>query len=61
MARVHPYPTPEGTGVNDYIYDVNLAPGRLTAMQALDKRSGWNDWNLVADQDCNVLQMVHAF
>ncbi|HMN20915.1 MAG TPA: UDP-glucose 4-epimerase GalE [Ottowia sp.] len=55
------YPTPDGTGVRDYIHVVDLAAGHLSALAALDARSGWHVWNLGTGQGYSVLQMVRAF
>ncbi|GAA3983949.1 UDP-glucose 4-epimerase GalE [Comamonas faecalis] len=55
------YPTPDGTGVRDYIHVVDLADGHLKALQALERRSGWQVWNLGTGQGYSVLQMVRAF
>ncbi|WP_415035752.1 UDP-glucose 4-epimerase GalE [Azonexus sp.] len=55
------YPTPDGTGVRDYIHVVDLAAGHLQALNALQTRSGWQVWNLGTGQGYSVLEMVHAF
>ena len=57
------YPTPDGTGLRDYIHVQDLAAGHLAALAALDR----NDLtlpltvNLGTGQPYSVLQMVHAF
>jgi UDP-glucose 4-epimerase len=55
------YPTPDGTGVRDYIHVVDLAEGHLRALQALQSRTGAHVWNLGTGQGYSVLQMVQAF
>ena len=55
------YPTPDGTGVRDYIHVVDLADGHLRALQALATRQGAHVWNLGTGTGCTVLQMVRAF
>ncbi|QHS09395.1 UDP-glucose 4-epimerase GalE [Sinimarinibacterium sp. NLF-5-8] len=55
------YPTPDGTGVRDYIHVVDLAQGHLKALDALNQHSGWNVWNLGTGQGYSVLEMVRAF
>ena len=55
------YPTPDGTGVRDYIHVVDLAEGHLRALEALEKRSGAQVWNLGTGQGYSVLDMVRAF
>ncbi len=55
------YPTPDGTGVRDYIHVVDLADGHLRALDALQTRSGVHVWNLGTGQGYSVLDMVRAF
>jgi UDP-glucose 4-epimerase len=55
------YPTPDGTGVRDYIHVVDLAEGHLRALAALQSRTGAHVWNLGTGQGYSVLDMVHAF
>jgi UDP-glucose 4-epimerase len=55
------YPTPDGTGVRDYIHVVDLAEGHLRALEALRIRSGTHVWNLGTGYGYSVLDMVHAF
>jgi UDP-glucose 4-epimerase len=55
------YPTPDGTGVRDYIHVVDLAEGHLRALEALQTRTGAHVWNLGTGQGYSVLQMVRAF
>jgi UDP-glucose 4-epimerase len=55
------YPTPDGTGVRDYIHVVDLAEGHLRAIEALQSRTGAHVWNLGTGQGCSVLEMVRAF
>lgn len=58
------YPTPDGTGVRDYIHVVDLAEGHLAALAALNAthtRPGIHVWNLGTGQGYSVLQMVQAF
>lgn len=55
------YPTPDGTGVRDYIHVVDLVNGHLKALAALQTRRGWNVWNLGTGQGYSVLEMVRAF
>lgn len=55
------YPTPDGTGVRDYIHVVDLAEGHLRALEALQNRSGAHVWNLGTGQGYSVLEMVRAF
>lgn len=55
------YPTPDGTGVRDYIHVVDLAEGHLRALETLLTRTGAHVWNLGTGQGYSVLQMVRAF
>lgn len=53
------YPTPDGTGVRDYIHVVDLAKGHV---EALDKApSGTSVYNLGTGHGVSVLELVHAF
>lgn len=55
------YPTPDGTGVRDYIHVVDLADGHLKALQALQTTGGLITANLGTGQGYSVLDMVKAF
>jgi len=55
------YPTPDGTGVRDYIHVMDLAEGHLAALQYLSGRAGWHCFNLGTGQGNSVLQMIRAF
>jgi UDP-glucose 4-epimerase len=55
------YPTPDGTGVRDYIHVVDLAEGHLRALEALQTRIGAHVWNLGTGQGYSVLKMVRTF
>jgi UDP-glucose 4-epimerase len=55
------YPTPDGTGVRDYIHVVDLALGHLKALDRLAAVTGCIPWNLGTGQGYSVLQLVHAF
>ncbi len=55
------YPTPDGTGVRDYIHVADLASGHLKALQAMSHRSGVNVWNLGTGKGYSVLEILHAF
>ncbi len=55
------YPTPDGTGVRDYIHVVDLARGHLAALNALRQRSGVLTINLGTGYGYSVLEMVKAF
>lgn len=55
------YPTPDGTGVRDYIHVVDLARGHLAALAALDRQSGIVPINLGTGRGYSVLEVVAAF
>jgi UDP-glucose 4-epimerase len=55
------YPTPDGTGVRDYIHVVDLARGHLSALNVLSDRAGVLTLNLGTGRGYSVLEMVHAF
>ena len=55
------YPTPDGTGVRDYIHVVDLAKGHLAALSALERKGGLLTVNLGTGQGYSVLEMVKAF
>jgi UDP-glucose 4-epimerase len=55
------YPTPDGTGVRDYIHVVDLAAGHLAALHALGHRTGCHVWNLGTGRGYSVLEVVAAF
>jgi UDP-glucose 4-epimerase len=55
------YPTPDGTGVRDYIHVVDLARGHVKAVQKLQESPGLLTINLGTGQGYSVLEMVKAF
>ena len=55
------YPTPDGTGVRDYIHVVDLARGHVAALNKLAGLSGVHTWNLGTGRGVSVLEMVRAF
>ncbi len=54
------YPTPDGTGVRDYIHVVDLALGHICAIEKCTE-SGVHIYNLGTGHGYSVLDMVHAF
>ena len=55
------YPTPDGTGVRDYIHVVDLAQGHLKALQRLERHAECTAINLGTGTGYSVLDMVWAF
>jgi UDP-glucose 4-epimerase len=54
------YPTPDGTGVRDYIHVVDLALGHLAALDRLDEFAGAEAVNLGTGRGVSVLEMIAA-
>lgn len=54
------WPTPDGTGVRDYIHVVDLARGHLAALAALPGLAGATAINLGTGKGYSVLDMVQA-
>jgi len=55
------YPTPDGTGVRDYIHVVDLANGHLKALEKLIGKTGVHTYNLGTGRGYSVLEMIQAF
>jgi UDP-glucose 4-epimerase len=55
------YPTPDGTGVRDYIHVVDLAIGHLRALQLFSSDPGIAIYNLGTNRGYSVLEIVAAF
>ena len=55
------YPTPDGTGVRDYIHVVDLANGHVCALKAIERKCGLGIYNLGTGHGYSVLDMVKAF
>lgn len=56
------YPTPDGTGVRDYIHVEDLAAGHVAALHRLAATdTAVNTWNLGTGHGTSVLEMLHAF
>jgi UDP-glucose 4-epimerase len=55
------YPTPDGTGVRDYIHVCDLASGHVSALEYLQRDGGLITLNLGTGQGRSVLEMVAAF
>ena len=55
------YPTPDGTGVRDYIHVVDLAQGHLVALEKLSAVSGTHVFNLGTGAGASVLDLLSAF
>ena len=55
------YPTPDGTGIRDYIHVVDLAEGHVAALRKLKENPGVVIYNLGTGKGTSVLELVHAF
>jgi len=55
------YPTPDGTGVRDYIHVMDLAEGHAAALSLLQREAGWHAVNLGTGRGYSVLEMLRAF
>lgn len=55
------YPTPDGTGVRDYIHVVDLAKGHISAMRKLAEEPGYMVHNLGTGRGYSVLELIEAF
>ncbi len=55
------YPTPDGTGVRDYIHVRDLAEGHVAALEYLKRESGLLTVNLGTGRGYSVLEMIKAF
>ncbi len=54
------YPTPDGTGVRDYIHVVDLALGHLAALETVGKVDGHTAVNLGTGTGSSVLEVIAA-
>jgi UDP-glucose 4-epimerase len=55
------YPTPDGTGVRDYLHVMDLAEGHVKAVENLEKLRGAEAINLGTGRGYSVLEVVSAF
>lgn len=55
------YPTPDGTGVRDYIHVVDLSDAHVKAIQTISQLKGVTTLNLGTGKGYSVLDMVKAF
>ncbi len=55
------YPTPDGTGVRDYIHVTDLALGHLKAVEKKINESGVHIYNLGTGKGYSVLEIIKAF
>jgi UDP-glucose 4-epimerase len=55
------YPTPDGTGVRDYIHVMDLAEGHINALQKLAEKPGLVTYNLGTGRGYSVMEVIRAF
>jgi UDP-glucose 4-epimerase len=55
------YPTPDGTGMRDYIHVVDLALGHVKTIDKLAEKAGVVTYNLGTGRGNSVLEMIDAF
>ncbi|TNE76637.1 MAG: UDP-glucose 4-epimerase GalE [Gammaproteobacteria bacterium] len=58
------YPTPDGTGIRDYLHVMDLAEGHVCALERLKASEvsyGCHTWNLGTGKGYSVLEMIKAF
>ncbi len=55
------YPTPDGTGVRDYIHVCDLARGHVLALEKMEELPGLEIINLGTGKGSSVLEVVSAF
>jgi UDP-glucose 4-epimerase len=55
------YPTPDGTGIRDYIHVMDLATGHTKALEKLATKSGLVIYNLGTGRGYSVMDVIKAF
>ena len=55
------YPTPDGTGVRDYIHVCDLASGHVAALNWMNGKTGVEIFNLGTGTGTSVLEVIAAF
>ena len=55
------YPTPDGTGIRDYIHVVDLAAAHVCAVEKLAANQGVATYNLGTGRGSSVLEVIAAF
>lgn len=55
------YPTPDGTGVRDYIHVMDLALGHVRMLEKLEKNPGLKVYNLGTGRGYSVLELIQTF
>ncbi len=54
------WPTPDGTGVRDYIHIMDLVEGHVAALEHLDAQDGYEVYNLGQGNGVSVFELIRA-
>ncbi|MDI9778899.1 UDP-glucose 4-epimerase GalE [Pseudomonas putida] len=55
------HPTPDGTGIRDYIHVVDLVDGHLKALDFICEHKGLHVWNLGTGSGYSVIEIIKSF
>lgn len=55
------YPTPDGTGIRDYIHVVDLAEVHFASLRFLEENKGWNVFNIGTGRGYSVYEIISTF
>lgn len=55
------HPTPDGTGIRDYIHVVDLVDGHLKALDFICQHKGLHVWNLGTGTGYSVIEIIESF
>ena len=55
------YPTPDGTGIRDYIHIMDLAAGHIKALEKFEQNPGQVTYNLGTGRGYSVMEVIAAF
>lgn len=55
------YPTPDGTGVRDYLHVMDLARGHVSALDWVASHTGVDVWNLGTGRGYSVLEVIGMY
>jgi UDP-glucose 4-epimerase len=55
------YPTPDGTGIRDYIHVLDLAEGHVAALNKIVENPGVVAYNLGTGKGTSVFELINAF
>ena len=55
------YPTPDGTGIRDYVHVMDIAEGHVSSVQVCLQNKGIDTFNLGTGKGYSVFEILHAF